>query len=190
MRNGSLNSDTRISLNGLQTNSILNTNSVEKLANTLKDTPGKMQPLQISIPDAFESTTKNQILVLKNKDFVPVKFDPKSKVLIDPISIQKKVNNNLNKGEVGKISEKPKVIKINPVNSILLTANYSEPALRIVDPMNSVNENKIVRSFDLRVGSNSSKSDVNLQNNTKTTKPKVILGKIKMNKEIHDEIMR
>lgn len=190
LRNGSLNSDTRISLNGLQTNSILNTNSVEKLANTLKDTPGKMQPLQISIPDAFESTTKNQILVLKNKDFVPVKFDPKSKVLIDPISIQKKVNNNLNKGEVGKISEKPKVIKINPVNSILLTANYSEPALRIVDPMNSVNENKIVRSFDLRVGSNSSKSDVNLQNNTKTTKPKVILGKIKMNKEIHDEIMR
>lgn len=193
IKNRSFNSNEKILLNGQTCNSstILMKNNIENLANTLKDKSEIMEPLEISIPNAFESiNNKKQILILKNNDIVPVNIDQKSKILIDPMTIKKKINNFNNKSDDGKckINEKTKLIKINPVNSILLTGNYSEPALRIVDPITNVIETQIIRSFDLRIGS---KSDVNLQNNTKTIiKPKVILGKFKMNKEIYDGIMR
>lgn len=192
LQNGSLENDERCLLNGLPSNSmmgsILNKSSVQKLAN--KSPPGKMQPLQISIPEAFESTSKKQILVLKNKDIVPVNFDPKSKVLIDPVTIQKKVNNvNNDVGkEVCKINEKSKLLKINPVNSILLTSNYSEPALKIVDSSALSNDVSLL-NFEC---SNSSRSK-DFQN-VLSTKSKIVLGKFKTktvsNWEIYEGVMR
>ena len=190
-------------LNGLPNNSnedtSLNTNkiNVQKLATTLKDTPTKMQPLNISIPEAFKPQNRKQFLVLKNKDVVPVNIDPKSKILIDPATIKKKVNDcSVNevqgggcfkseiKKAVHKNSEKSKLLKINPSNSLLLTANYSEPALKIVDSIVPQNLGGIPNSF---------KSDTEFKNKSKVGKMKVILGRDKgktSKKEIYEEVMK
>lgn len=201
-------------LNGLQNDSNeahLNTNKInmQKFATTMKDSPGKMQPLKISIPQAFESQTKKQFLVLKNKDVVPVNFDPKSKILLDSASIEKRVNDISSKkqtksGEiksqmeksVHKNSEKSKLLKINASNSILLTANYSEPALKLADfsiPQN-LGENVALENLRIKAEKpNSFKSDSDFKDKSRVGKIKITLGKDKgkmSKKEIYEGVMR
>ncbi|XP_033230994.1 YEATS domain-containing protein 2 [Belonocnema kinseyi] len=201
-------------LNGLENNSSeahLNTNKInmQEFATTMKDSPGKMQPLKISIPQAFEAQTKKQFLVLKNKDVVPVNFDPKSKILLDSASIEKRVNDVSSKkqrqsGEIKsqmekalhKNSEKSKLLKINASNSILLTANYSEPALKLADLSNPQNLGENIALENLRIKAetpNSFKSDSDYKDKSRLGKMKITLGKDKgkMNKkEIYEGVMR
>ena len=189
----------------------LNTNKInmQKLATSMKDTPGKMQPLKISIPQAFEPQNKKQFLVLKNKDVVPVNFDPKSKILIDPVSIERKVNDVNSKmqkqsedikSQVNKVmhkrSEKSMLLKINASNSILLTANYSEPALKIAEftGLQNFTEDFASQHLRLKAGSvNSFQSDFDFTDKSRVGKTKITLGKDKgkkSKKEIYEGVMR
>ncbi|XP_024945386.1 uncharacterized protein LOC107272294 isoform X2 [Cephus cinctus] len=45
---------------------------MQKLVTSVKNLPGKLQPLKITIPPTFEPAKKNQFLVLKNNKLIPV----------------------------------------------------------------------------------------------------------------------